>query len=113
MGVGALRARETHAAPPPPARPAHLSFVTVPRMATVHVAGAAELMAATGPGEPATVAGAGLALLGAGLAARAASAGTATAGAKVASAGVGEVGSDSVSALYGKRRLQRPGPPPG
>lgn len=83
----------------------------------MHTAGAAVVMATMGPVGPATVAGAGLALLSAGVAATAASGGTATAGAKFASAGAGEVGSDGVlavqSALYGKRRPQCPGPPPG
>lgn len=113
-----LRARESPSSPLSSAHSAHLSLVTVPRMATVETAGlamteAAVVTATASTGETAGETGAGPALLRAVLAA---SGGTATARARVASAGAGEAGSGGVLvarwALCGRRGLL-PGPPPG
>lgn len=76
------------------ARPAHLSFVTVPRTATVEMAGlavAAVMTATMGPGGTVAVATSG---------------GTAPARVEVASTGAGEVGPGSVLvALCGRHGL--------
>lgn len=98
------------------AHPAHLSLVTVPKLAPVEMAGlamteAAVVMATARAGETARGTGAGPASL---RAVPAASGGTATARAEVASAGAGEAGSGGVLverwALRGRRGLL-PGPP--
>lgn len=100
------------------AHPAHLSLVTVPKLAPVEMAGlamteAAVVMATARTGETARGTGAGPASL---RAVPAASGGTATARAEVASAGAGEAWSGGVLverwALRGRRGLL-PGPPSG
>ncbi|KAK2121948.1 hypothetical protein P7K49_003334 [Saguinus oedipus] len=99
--VGAVQALGPVHTPHPLTQPAHPSFVTVPRVATM--AGAV-VTAMIGPRGAAGVAVVGPALLNAVVVATVASGGAATAGAAVTSFGMGQAGSNGLLSAYSALR---------